>query len=191
MDNITFGGNVATEYSVEDLLEFLTHASDRGLMPAATAQSLAVATRSVLGVLSESEQGDVRKLDLESVRKRFSNKRAKDFTPASLREYSRRLERAVSLFLTWRDDPAGFSVPTRATSPARKRDARSRDDATTVQLDEVSAISPVAPSDTGRGFQSAFPIRPGHIVVISNIPPDLTATEADRLGAFVKMLATE
>lgn len=182
---------MATDYSVEDLLEFLNHASDRGLMPAATAQSLAVATRSVVGVLSDNEHADVRALDIESVTKRFSNKRAKDFTPASLREYGRRLQKAVSLFLTWRDDPAGFSVPTRATSPTRKRDQKIRDEVATMQpSDESHASEPISSSDARRGFQSAFPIRAGHVVVISNIPSDLTATEADRLATFVKMLAT-
>ena len=42
-------------YSVDDLLEFLDHAGDRGLMPAATAQALAVASRNVMGVLGEQE----------------------------------------------------------------------------------------------------------------------------------------
>lgn len=182
---------MATDYSVEDLLEFLNHASDRGLMPAATAQSLAVAARSVLGVLSESEHADVRALDIESVTKRFSNKRAKDFTPASLREYSRRLQKAVSLFLTWRDDPAGFSVPTRATSPTRKRDPKVRDEFTSVQPSNESHERALgSSSDARRGFQSAFPIRAGQVVVISNIPSDLTAAEADRLATFVRMLAT-
>jgi hypothetical protein len=40
-------------YSVDDLLEFLDHAGDRGLMPAATAQALAVASRNVLGILGD------------------------------------------------------------------------------------------------------------------------------------------
>ena len=46
---------MANGYSADDLLEFLDHAGDKGLMPAATAQALAVATRNVLGILSDVE----------------------------------------------------------------------------------------------------------------------------------------
>jgi hypothetical protein len=180
---------MATDYSTEDLLEFLSHASERGLMPAATGQALAVATRNVIGVLSESERSDVRTLDLESVTKRFSNKRAKDFSPSSLREYGRRVQRAVSLFLRWRDNPAGFSVPTRATAPSRKREQKKQEEVAVAESDDFSSGANIASVDSRRGFQSAVPIRPGYIVVISNIPSDLTAAEADRIGAFVKMLA--
>ena len=46
---------MANSYSADDLLEFLDHAGDKGLMPAATAQALAVATRNVMGILAEDE----------------------------------------------------------------------------------------------------------------------------------------
>ena len=113
---------MANAYSLDDLLDFLDHAGDRGLIPAATAQALAVATRNVLGVLSDSERNDLSQQDLDSVIKRFNNKRAKDFNPSSLKEYGRRLHRAVELFLAWREDPANFTVKTRATAGHRKRD---------------------------------------------------------------------
>ena len=44
---------MANGYSADDLLEFLDHAGDKGLMPAATAQALAVATRNVLAIHSD------------------------------------------------------------------------------------------------------------------------------------------
>jgi hypothetical protein len=40
------------------------------------------------------------------------------------------------------------------------------------------------------GYQTAFPVRPGQIVTISNIPDDLTRAEAERLAQFIQMLAT-
>ncbi len=67
---------MANGYSKADLLDFLAHASDKGLMPAATATALGVASRNVLGVLGDDEGDDLRKLDLEAVIKRFNNKRA-------------------------------------------------------------------------------------------------------------------
>src|SRR5437660_1086059 len=108
-------------YSMDDLLEFLDHAGERGLMPAATAQALAVATRNVLGMLTDEEKRDLGSQDLDSVIKRFNNKRAKDFNPSSLKEYGRRVRRAIDLFLNWRADPANFTVKTRTTTSSRRK----------------------------------------------------------------------
>lgn len=179
---------MANAYSTDDLLEFLDHAGVRGLMPVATAQALAVASRNVLGVLSEQERGDLSELDIASVIRRFNNKRAKDFNPASLKEYGRRLNRAIDLFLKWREDPANFTVKTRATSTARKRSTGSGD-----QSEPSEGARADAPATTQRSgtYQSSVPVRPGVVVTLSNIPYDLTTAEAERLGNFVKMLAVD
>ncbi|MGI9075921.1 MAG: hypothetical protein ACR2G6_01155 [Gemmatimonadaceae bacterium] len=181
---------MANTYSVADLLDFLEHASDRGLMPAATATALAVATRNVLGVLDDAESQDVRGLDLDAVARRFANKRARDFNPSSLKEYGRRVHKAVNLFLQWREDPANFTVKTRATGNARRKESASRPE--TDQQESIrSPATPGAASPDDRGYQSAFPIRPGTVVTVSNIPSDLTPAEAERLAAFVRMLVIE
>lgn len=176
---------MANEYSVDDLLDFLSHAGERGLMPAATAQALAVAVRNVFGILSQEERGDVRRLDLDAVIKRFMNKRAKEFNPASLKEYGRRAHRAVNHFLVWRENPADFSVKTRTTTGGKKRDRAVRAEAA-IDDDEMPERMPVRA--TG-GYDSAFPVRPGRVVTISNVPEDLTTAEAERLAQFIKMLA--
>lgn len=180
---------MANGYSVDDLLEFLSHASDKGLMPAATATALGVASRNVLGMLDDSEREDIRKLELDGVIKRFTNKRARDFSPSSLKEYGRRVRRAVDLFLNWRGDPANFTVKTRATSNARKKDRAPRPEPLT-GVHEDGDVAVTAAYDAG-GYKSAFPIRPGTVVTVSNIPSDLTAAEAERLAKFVRMLAVE
>lgn len=173
-------------YSMDDLLDFLNHASERGLMPAATAQALAVATRNVLGVLGEAERADLRQTDLAGVIKRFNNKRVKDFSPSSLKEYSRRVQRAVDLFRQWREDPVNFTVKTRATTTARIRERNSRPEPVPLIASEEGALA----MQQG-GYRSAFPIRPGMVVSIVNIPDDLTRAEAERLASFVRMLAVE
>ncbi len=178
---------MANGYSMEDLLDFLSHASERGLMPAATAQALAVATRNVLGVLSEEERADLRQTELAGVIKRFNNKRAKEFSPLSLKEYGRRLHRAVDLFLRWREGPANFAVKTRATTIARGRERNSRPEPVQAPISQEGDAALATPQQGG--FQSAFPIRPGRVVSIVNIPNDLTPAEAERLASFVRMLA--
>jgi hypothetical protein len=172
-------------YSADDLLEFLDHAGDKGLMPAATAQALAVATRNVLGILSDGEKADLRPLDLDAIVRRFTNKRAKDFNPSSLKEYGRRIRRAVDLFLSWRDDPANFTVKTRTTAGPRKRDKE-------LGSDEPMAREPSteqARDEVAGTYRSAIPIRPGLVVTMVNIPNDLTRAEAERIAGFVRMLA--
>ena len=77
-----------------------------------------MATRNILGVLSPEEQADLTGINADAVIKRFPNKRAKDFSPGSLKEYGRRFHRAVALFEDWRRDPANFSVKTRSPTPS-------------------------------------------------------------------------
>lgn len=178
---------MANAYSADDLLDFLDHAGDKGLMPAATAQALAVASRNVFGVLSDDERKDLGKLDIESVVKRFTNKRARDFNPKSLKEYGRRVTRALNLYLTWREDPANFTVKTRTTVNSRKRGNShpgAEDDNT------FSAATSEPPSRPG-GYQTSIPVRPGVVLTLQNVPHDLTKAEAERLAAFVRMLAVE
>jgi hypothetical protein len=174
--------------SVDDLLDFLNHASERGLMPAATAQSLAVASRNVFGILSEGERSALAASDLDGIIKRFTNKRAKEFTPSSLKEYGHRVHRAVELYTRWRESPADFTVKTRATNTGRKRERSARtEQAATAGQDDDDV--PRSSTHGNAGYQSAFPIRPGHVVTIANIPYDLSGAEADRLAQFIKILA--
>ena len=63
---------MANEYAVDELEGFLSHAGERGLLPAATASALAVACRKVFSVLDGHERADVRALNLDDVIKRFS-----------------------------------------------------------------------------------------------------------------------
>lgn len=180
---------MANAYSVDDLLEFLDHAGDKGLMPAATAQALAVAARNVLGVLTDNEKTDLSQLDIDAVIRRFTNKRAKDFNPTSLKEYGRRVHRAIDLFLKWRADPANFTVKTRASASSRKKDKAVENNEPTVTVRDYQ--SDQIPATVAGTYQSALPVRPGLVVTLINVPYDLTSDEAQRLANFIKMLAVE
>lgn len=177
---------MANGYSADDLLEFLDHAGDKGLMPAATAQAFAVATRNVLAILSDEEKADLSQLDLDAAIKRFTNKRAKDFNPTSLKEYGRRVRRAVELFLTWREDPANFTIKTRTTNAPRKKD-RGSVNSEPAARDAAEQV----PADVAGTYRTSIPVRPGLVVTLSNIPNDLTSAEAERIAGFVRMLALD
>ena len=178
---------MTNDYTMEDLLDFLTHSGDKGFVPAATAQALAVAARNVLGVLEENEQKNIGALDLDAVIKRFNNKRAKDFNPASLIEYARRVRRAIELYEQWKENPADFSVKTRAP---RKQKKDSQANPPMRNLDSSNGDVQPTPNLNGT-FQSSFPVGSGRIITVSNIPNDLTSTEAKKLSEFVLMLAID
>jgi hypothetical protein len=176
---------MANAYSADDLLEFLDHAGDKGLMPAATAQALAVATRNVVGILSDDEKADLSRLELDAAIKRFTNKRAKDFNPTSLKEYGRRIKRAVELYLSWREDPANFAIKTRATNAPRRKEKGPGNG----EPAKREAFTDNFPEETAGTYRSSVPIRPGLVVTLVNIPNDLTRGEAERIAEFVKLLA--
>lgn len=178
--------DMANAYSLDDLIDFLDHAGARGLLPAATAQALAVATRSVFDVLTDQERKDLSKVDIDAVIKRFTNKRASEFSASTIKEYGRRVRRAIDLFRSWQQDSASFRPKTRATSAARARGRSGAVNETPVTDDiESTNFTHSLPST----YQTAFPIRPGTVITIANIPHDLTKSEAERLANFVRMLA--
>ncbi len=178
---------MANGYSADDLLEFLDHVGDKGPMPATTAQALAVATRNVLAILSDEEKVDLSRLDLDTAIKRFTNKRAKDFNPTSLKEYGRRVRRAVALFLNWREDPANFTVKTRTTNAVRRKDKGYANGEPATRDTPAEQL----PEEAAGTYRSSVPVRPGLVVTLVNIPNDLTRAEAERIATFVRMLALD
>lgn len=181
-------------YGLSDLMDFLSHAGEKGLMPAATAQALAVAVRRVLDeVLDEVEKNDVRQLDLDAAIRRFNNKRAGEFKPDSLREYQRRVKRAVDLFLSWRDNPAAFKPTTRA--PRGNGESRKRASAIATALQDVEAVTSGGAraidseaQTKSHNYSVVFPVRPGQLIALNGVPYDLTEFECERLTQFVRSL---
>lgn len=177
--------------SVDDLVDFLNQTQQRGQMPAATAQALIVATRNVFSVLDQHERASLPLDDLDGVITRFNKTRADDFSPGSLTEYARRVRRAVDMYVQWKNDPANFTTKTRNTSARGKDRTDHASSPVSVVREGYGAVAPsgyVSMSLNTGGYQSAFPIRTGHVVTISNIPPDLSAAEADRLAQFIRLL---
>lgn len=176
---------MAIKYTLDDVLDFLNHAGDKSLMPAASAQALAVATRNVLGVLEDEEQKNLESIDVESIIKRFNNKRSRDFSPASLKEYGRRVRKALDLYQQWRNDPADLSVKTRAPKRTRKESQSE-----SFEKESSRAHLPTVAAKAG-AYQSSFPVGSGRVITLINIPDDLTSSEADKLAQFVRLLAVD
>jgi hypothetical protein len=175
--------------SDEGLLEFLDVAAEGGLLPRATAAALTVASRRVMEVLTSKERANLLNVESAVVVKRFRRKFADHYSAGSLSEYGRRFERALELFKQWNANPTNFSVSTRLTKRARagRAAADSAHAGTGTPLDDRAPAVRAGAS----GFQSSFPVRPGTVVTLLNIPSDLTKAEAERLAQFIRMLAVE
>jgi len=180
---------MANSYSKNDILDFLSHAGDIGLIPLATATALSVAVRNVFGVLTDAEQSNLEGIDLQTVVRRFNSKRSRDFNPSSLKEYGRRVYRAFDLFLAWRADSANFSVKTRSTKAARKLGSDAKSVSQAGEHNYASGLSGARSQDGG--YESSIPIRPDRVVTIVNIPTNLTRGEAERLSKFITLLAVD
>jgi hypothetical protein len=174
--------------SDQALLAFLEVAAENGTLPRATAAALTVASRHVMAVLTPKERANLLNVESAAVVKRFNRKFADHYSPGSLSEYGRRFERALELFKQWNANPTDFSVPTRSTRRARaSRVAADSAHGATVTFEDRAPVVRTGAA----GFQSSFPVRPGTVVTVLNIPSDLTKAEAERLAQFIRMLAVE
>lgn len=175
--------------SDEGLLAFLDAAAARGSLPRATAAALTVASRRVMEVLTARERANLLNVEPAVIVNRFNNKFADRFSAGSLKEYGRRFERALELFKQWNASPSNFSVPMRLTKQARQRQAALEPTQEITRVSDAGS-APAAPAGAA-SFHSSFPVRPGTVVTVLNIPADLTTAEADRLAQFIRMLAVE
>jgi hypothetical protein len=173
-----------SDYSYEDLQEFLQYAGEKGLVKENTARTWRSATKKVFSVLDEEERNDVRKIDLQSAFQRFVNKSGTDYAPSSLKAYRSRTKTAVESFLEWKQDPSAWSWNGRQSSR--------RQDSDTSQGSPSSSPAPAESAQDGGQDESElrvpFPLRGGDVVAQVVVPRDITADEARNLARFIESL---
>ena len=81
-----------------DLLEFLDHAGNRGLMTKVSAQSLKSACTAVFSILDVSEPESILAIDLDDLFHRYENIKGMEVSPNTLRAYRQRVKQAISDF---------------------------------------------------------------------------------------------
>lgn len=175
----------------KDFVDHWTWAAEKGLMNTATAASLKSACIKILGVLDDWETIDVRNLDVGEVIHRFQNLKARDFTPSSLETYASRFRKALTLFLEYAANPAGWRVAGRSRRQKSNEKILKNDKAEGADGAKVAIIKEDARSfDEPNLISYPFPLRRGLTVKLS-LPEDLTSTEARRLSAFMMTLSSE
>ena len=178
--------------SARALVDHWDWAAQKGLMNRGTAQSMAVACRRVLSVQENWENLDVRSLDIEEYLIRFTNLKAKDFSPNSLRDYESRFRRAVGSFREYLDDPSGWKFPSRSSSSreplgTRRKKSQSEPSPTETRIEDGSGR---AGESAGGSQEYSYPFRPDVLARLS-IPRDSTSAEINRLVAWARTLAVD
>ncbi|NLY16307.1 MAG: hypothetical protein GXZ05_07985 [Gammaproteobacteria bacterium] len=179
------------DYSLDALNRFFDFAMNKGLLKRNTAQSRKIAANKILSVLDENEQADLREVDIDHAFELFQNKQGTEYKPNSLQVYLSRVRSAVSDFISYVDNPSGYrpSTAQRNSSTKSKRENNGNDKTKESSKEEYREAKPRQEEQPSHGIVVPVPLREGLTVKISNLPADLTASEAGRLAAIIKAYA--
>ena len=190
------------DYSLPSMLKFADYCGKKGLANPATAQAWKSAAGRIFDDLSPAEQADVRKIDVDTAFRRFTNKNVGKFSPASLAQYRARATSVLTEFVKFADNPSAYKPKTPANKLGKKAEpkgelekkkSRQREQPyvpkhLTSDSTQPPALAP-GPSPVS-GLSLAFPLR-GDFLAQVVVPRDLSLDEAKRLGAFIATLAQD
>ncbi|RUO20125.1 site-specific integrase [Aliidiomarina haloalkalitolerans] len=180
-------------YSVSSLHEFLDYVSDKGLIKHNTAQNWRNAASRIFGILEESEQSDVRNIDIDSICQRYANLKGKELTPSSLQTYRSRLKSAVSDFVKYTDAPMSYR-PSISQRSARKKSEKehvvsnSQDKIKKTQNESIQSNHVAQLTKSESTYPIPIPLREDLIVQVIGVPFDLTEVEAEKIARVIKAL---
>jgi hypothetical protein len=175
------------DYSIDAFSRFFDHAGEKGLIKRNTAISRKAATNKILAVLDKSELTDLRTLDLDATFERFQNLHGMKYKPDSMQVYMSRARTAVGDFIAYVDNPASFK-----SSTVQRSNIKPKSGGTEGKRKIVKKQKDMEDDLEQQGIKHIIvpvPLRENLTVKISNLPADLTQSEADRLAAIVKAYA--
>jgi hypothetical protein len=174
--------------SKQDLMDFLEFCGEKGLMNPQTAAARKASVSSFLSILDADEARDVTILDLDLVTTKFLNLRGKDFKQDSVKVYKSRVENSIRDFVAYKNDPLGFKPN------IGQRERKPTDDKVVLKSNtpkNTHSMQTVAPEPHLDAMIFPIPIRPGLVVKVAGIPPDLSASEARKISNVIMALAIE
>lgn len=175
----------------KDFEEFWAYASEKGLMKSATARALQSAVRQVIRVEDNWQELDITQLDVDQLLNRFKNTRAKDYKPESMADYEKRFRLALKKFLEFKRDPSSWKSGGQQNSSRKSKTEKSSSAKSGAIIEDV--IQSLVPQTMAMGTQLMeypFPLREGCVVRLK-LPMDLKTSEVDRLGAFMRTIASD
>lgn len=177
------------DYSLDAFNRFFDHASEKGLIKRNTAISRKAATNKILAVLDKSDLLDLRSLDLDLTFERFQNLQGMQYKPDSLQVYMSRARTAVSDFISYVDNPASFKSSTAQRVSSKTKNGGNSESKGKVVKKHIDTVHEDLEHHDVKNIVVPVPLRENLTVKISNLPADLTQSEADRLAAIVKAYA--
>lgn len=168
-------------YSVETLREFLKYAGMEGWINPAAARARRNAVDQLAAELTDQERADVRRIDVDQLASRFHKLEGSSIRTEALSLYAERVRMALGDFLSWNENPAGFSsvggerrrtIDRGALTPEQEMAER-------ITLESTENPTNIVP----------VPLREGETVYVANLPLDLSVEEADRIARVVRAFA--
>ncbi len=178
---------MTADFSKKALMRFLDTVVEKGLMNSNTAGGQKAACGKILDDVADGD--DIRGIDVNTAVIRFNNRNPGVLSPNSLAEYQRRVTRAISDFIRYSENPAGFKPRSRGTQAKNGRRIEVKAERTGAGHEPVQS-TPTSPVNASAGLPLSFPLRSDFLAQVV-IPRDLTSDEARRLGAFLLTLATD
>jgi hypothetical protein len=171
------------DYSEAAFYDFLRQGALAGVIRPATARSRKLAAEQLRGQLKGNERMDLRQLDVDQLCSRFHKLQGSTIRPETLQIHNQRLKAGLRDFISWTDDPAGFSsvegeLPEAQLVAARDTPGQAR------AREELVLNPPRSPFDI-----LPVRLREDLVVYIQNIPLDLTPEESRKIAAVVQALA--
>ena len=186
-----------------DMVAFVDMMTTKGWINSNTGGGYKAALSKVLGDVSGEE--DVRKIDVKTQVLRYNNLNPGELSPASLKQYEKRVGQCIQHFISWKTDPTAFRPPQRVLSNGNgdkadkpKAKAKAATPALNATATAVAAAldppkehelpKPAVGTSTGQNLVLPYPLRPGYLAQII-VPLDMTKDEAARLCSFISTLA--
>ena len=183
--------NKASGYSAPELLEFLDYIERKALVKKGTVVTWRKAVKRFLSMLEESDPAymDVRSLDVDHTAERIMNQGA-EFKPSSMKVYMSRVRTAISEFESYKENLMEYKPGIVQREPKRVQKLGSTDDNAATGSAEATDQKEAAASARSDRITVPIPVRDGVIVQVANLPFDLSAAEADKIGRVIKAMAT-
>jgi hypothetical protein len=186
-------------YTYDGLKEFLLYLSEKGLLNSNTAGGIRTAVDKVLSALDENERQNLKGMDAAEAVQRFVNKNPKALSPESIGVYRSRLQKALDMLDRFNTNPSAFKVSafpkqrevdgsSRPASPKKPQKPNMLSGSTNVQSPHAGNSAEVA--ERVGSHTLTFPLRSDFLAQFV-IPKNLTKREAERLAAYLALLAVE
>jgi hypothetical protein len=182
-----------SDYSKAALMRFLSFTVEHGLLNQNTAAGWSAACTRILEDVADGD--DVRGVEPATAIKRYHNKHPGELKGTVLKEYERRLTRALIDFVKYTEDPTSYKGRGRGPTPdgtgkPKPRNSKAQTTAEPQKAAPANAVNIASTVGALTGLSYDFPIRPGFLAQVV-VPRDMKVDEARRLARFVMALAVD